>query len=212
MSLPVIAFVGVGNVGGALVPRFLDAGFRVVVGLSPRGNAAELPEAWRDRVTAKPAAEAAAEADAIVLAVPGHVAVDAITALGDVSGKVIIDTTNPIRWDAGPVWNPPAAGSNAAAIAAAAPRARVVKALNTFGAEFHAEPTAGGRPVDTFIAGDTAETRAEVGEWLARVGFAPIDFGPMRNAAVLENTAILWIHLALAAGHGRNFVIGKIPR
>ena len=64
----------------------------------------------------------------------------------------------------------------------------------------------------TFIAGDTAETRAQAADWLARIGFAPIDFGPLRNAAVLENTAILWIHLALAAGHGRDFVIGKIAR
>jgi 8-hydroxy-5-deazaflavin:NADPH oxidoreductase len=212
MSLPVIAMVGVGNVGGALVPRFLDAGFQVVVGLSPKGSAADLPDAWRDRVTAKPAAQAAAEADVIVLAVPGGVAVEAVKALGELKGKVILDTTNPIRWDAGPVWTPPAEGSNAAAIAAASPGARVLKALNTFGAEFHARPSAGGRPVDTFIAGDTAETRAQAADWLARIGFAPIDFGPLRNAAVLENTAILWIHLALAAGHGRDFVIGKIAR
>ena len=30
-----------------------------------------------------------------------------------------------------------------------------------------------------------------------------IDVGPLRNAAALENLAVLWIHLALIAGRGR---------
>jgi hypothetical protein len=34
-------------------------------------------------------------------------------------------------------------------------------------------------------------------------GFEPIDAGPLRNAAVLENLAMLWIHLAMVGGHGR---------
>ena len=39
----------------------------------------------------------------------------------------------------------------------------------------------------------------------ALVGFKPVDAGPLRNAAVLENVAMLWIHLAMAAGHGRDW-------
>jgi len=60
-------------------------------------------------------------------------------ALGDLSGKVLVDCTNPVRWDGGPVWSPPAAGSLTAAVKAAQPSAQVVKAFNGFGAEFHAE-------------------------------------------------------------------------
>ena len=40
-----------------------------------------------------------------------------------------------------------------------------------------------------------------------RAGFSPIDAGPLRNAAVLENVAILWIHLAMVGGRGRDFVL-----
>jgi predicted dinucleotide-binding enzyme len=36
-------------------------------------------------------------------------------------------------------------------------------------------------------------------------GFAPVDAGPLRNAGVLENVAMLWIHLAMAGGQGRDF-------
>jgi hypothetical protein len=38
-----------------------------------------------------------------------------------------------------------------------------------------------------------------------RGGFHPIDAGPLRNASVLENVAMLWIHLATVGGHGRGF-------
>ena len=41
---------------------------------------------------------------------------------------------------------------------------------------------------------------------LARdMGFTPRDAGPLRNAAVLENLAVLWIHLATQSGMGRQF-------
>ena len=39
----------------------------------------------------------------------------------------------------------------------------------------------------------------------AHAGFAPVDAGPLRNAAVLENLAMLWIHLATVGGQGRAF-------
>jgi predicted dinucleotide-binding enzyme len=38
-----------------------------------------------------------------------------------------------------------------------------------------------------------------------KAGFAPVDAGPLRNAAVLENVAMLWIHLATVGGKGRDF-------
>jgi len=43
-------------------------------------------------------------------------------------------------------------------------------------------------------------------------GFTPVDSGPLRNAAVLENLAILWIHLALREGHGRSWAFKKVNR
>lgn len=213
MGDPTIAIIGTGNVGGALGVRMARAGFQVTFGTrSGSADDALLRRAGGD-ATAAPVAEAAAAASTLVLAVPGPAAVDAVRGLGDVSGKILVDCTNPLRWDAGPVWAPPPEGSNAAAIAAAAPGARVVKAFNTFGAEHHADPDLGeGRSADVFIATDDDEARRTIADLAARCGFSPVDAGPLRNAAVLENVAILWIHLATVGGRGREFVLGLHPR
>jgi NADPH-dependent F420 reductase len=156
--------------------------------------------------TSAPPAEAAAWADVVFLAVPGTAAVEVARSLATaLSGKVVVDCNNPLVWKDGPVWTPPAEGSLAAAIAKAAPGARVVKGFNTFGAEFHKDPGRAGSPADVFLASDDAEAKELVTELASRGGFHPIDAGPLRNAPVLENVAMLWIHLATVGGQGRNF-------
>jgi 8-hydroxy-5-deazaflavin:NADPH oxidoreductase len=138
----------------------------------------------------------------VFLAVPGSAAVDVARGLADrLAGKVVVDCNNPLVWKEGPVWTPPAEGSLAAAIAKAATGARVVKAFNQFGAEFHQDP----RGAQVFLAADDAEAKARVTEVARAAGFDPVDSGPLRNAAVLENVAMLWIHLATVGGHGRSF-------
>ncbi|MCA9708889.1 MAG: hypothetical protein KDK70_23795, partial [Myxococcales bacterium] len=103
-------------------------------------------------------------------------------------------------------------GSNSAALAAALPGARVIKAFNTFGAEFHADPSLPGGGADVPIAGDDAEARQRVADLAESAGFTPIDAGPLRNAAVLENVAMLWIHLATVGGHGRSGAFKLVSR
>jgi 8-hydroxy-5-deazaflavin:NADPH oxidoreductase len=58
-----------------------------------------------------------------------------------------------------------------------------------------------------FIAGDDAEAKKTLSEIASKAGFAPLDAGPLRNASVIENVAILWIHMAMVGGHGRNWVL-----
>jgi len=123
----------------------------------------------------------------------------------ELAGKVVVDCNNPLVWKEGPVWTPPPEGSLAAAIAHAAPGARVVKGFNTFGAEFHKEPGRAGVPADVFLAGDDLEAKKLVTEVATQGGFHAVDAGPLRNASVLENLAMLWIHLATVGGQGRDF-------
>ena len=103
------------------------------------------------------------------------------------------------------MWNSPPEGSVAAAIARAVPDAHVVKGFNTFGAEFHKDPGRAGVPADVFLAGDDAGAKKRVIDLATVAGFHAVDAGPLRNAAVLENLAMLWIHLATVGGHGRDF-------
>src|SRR5690606_31044163 len=124
------------------------------------------------------------------------------------------DCTNPVRWSGGPIWAPPAEGSVTQAIAAAHPGVRVVKAFNGFGAEFHADPKlpAIDSGVTVLIAGDDVEAKREVASVAEASGFSPVDAGPLRNAGLLENAAVLWIHLATAGGLGRDIALQLLRR
>ena len=201
-----VAVIGAGNVGGGLGATLSKAGWPVKFGLKdPTKDTKDLLARCQNAEVAD-AASAAAWGDLVFLAVPGAAALQVATSLAkELAGKVVVDCNNPLTWKEGPVWNPPPEGSLAAAIAKAAPGARVVKGFNTFGAEFHADPNHAGVPAQVFIAGDDAAAKGLVTEVATKAGFRVVDSGPMRNAAVLENVAMLWIHLALAAGKGRNF-------
>lgn len=208
-----IAVIGAGNVGGNLGSRLSNVGFPVKFGVREADGAKKALEASAKDASAAPVGEAVAWGDVVFLAVPGSAAVDLAASLADaLAGKVVVDCNNPMTWKDGPVWAPPAEGSLAAAIAKAAPRARVLKGFNTFGAEFHKDPGLAGVPADVFLAGDDAEAKKLVMDIAARAGFRPVDAGPLRNAAVLENVAMLWIHLALAGGQGRNFTFTMARR
>lgn len=211
-SSTTIAIIGTGNVGGALAVRLARAGYAVRLGVRGEKDVSALLERAGSNASVDTPDGAVAAADVVILAVPGKVAVEAATALGRLAGKVLVDTTNPVAWDGGPVLAPPTGGSNAAALAAALPGARVVKAFNTFGAEFHADPSLPGGPVDVQVAGDDAEAKRTVAAIAERSGFTPIDVGPLRNAALLESLAVLWIHLATVGGRGRNAAFKWVSR
>lgn len=207
-----IAIIGTGNVGGNLGARLAQSGHTIRFGSKTGKDVAALLERCAGRATATSIAEAAAWAEVAFLAVPATAAVDAARSLGDFGGKVVVDCTNPLRWQDGPVWTPPAEGSIAQAIAGALPATRVVKAFNGFGAEFHLDPTLGATRADVYMAGDDAAAKGLVAEIATSAGFAPVDAGPLRNAALLENLAILWIHLATVGGRGRNAAFKLLAR
>jgi 8-hydroxy-5-deazaflavin:NADPH oxidoreductase len=208
MATTKISMIGAGNVGGNLGATFSKAGFPVKFGVRAGSDVkAVLERSGKDASSASPA-EAAAWGEVVFLAVPGSAALEVARGLAkELAGKIVVDCNNPLVWKDGPVWTPPAEGSLAQAIAAAAPGARVVKGFNTFGAEFHADPGRAGVAADVFFASDDAEAKKTLAALAEQSGFAPVDAGPLRNAPVLENVAMLWIHLATVGGKGREFVL-----
>ncbi len=206
-----IGIIGTGNVGGALGVRLARAGYSVIFG--SRKDVSPLVAEAGESATQASQEQAAKDADVVFLAVPGNVALEVARTLAPaLVGKVVVDCNNPLRWEAGPVWTPPKEGSLAAAIAAVAPGARVVKAFNGFGAEFHANPSIAGTSADVYVAGDDPDAKKLVSEIATKGGFTAIDAGPLRNAAVLENVAILWIHLAMVGGQGRDVAFKLLRR
>src|SRR5450759_2690288 len=94
-----LAIIGAGNVGGALGTAWAQkAGHEICFGV--RDQKADKTQALLRAIGAKAragtAAEAAAFADIIVLAMLWPAAETAIRAMGSLKGKVILDATNPL--------------------------------------------------------------------------------------------------------------------
>lgn len=88
----------------------------------------------------------------------------------------------------------------------AAPQARVVKAFNTVLAANQAEPAVDGTQLDGFVAGDDQDAKAAVLEVLGKVGYRPLDVGPLSAARYLEGMAFL--NIALNARNGWDWQTG----
>ncbi len=213
MTQAKVAIVGVGNVGAALGERLARSGFALRFGVKPGADVAALLDRCGPNAAAASVAEAAAWADVVFVAVPPPALGDVVAQGGGFEGKIVVDCNNPVSWSEGPVLAPVEEGSLTAKLAQLAPKARVLKGFNVFGAEFHLDPSlAGGQRVDVPLAGDDAAAKQVVADLARQAGFEPIDVGPLRNAALLESFAVLWIHLALVGGQGRDFAFKLLRR
>lgn len=204
-----ITIIGAGNVGATLGLRLLEAGHQVHFGLRS-------PDASKyERLHAAGAVLAGVEdacqpSDVLLLATPWKAAEEAISNMGAIDGKVLIDATNPI----GPGFQLTHAHTDSGGeqVQRWAPSARVVKAFNTTGAENMANPIYPGGPLAMLVCGDDADARAVVANLAADLQFDPVDAGPLQNARLLEPAALLWIKLAVGLGHGRQTGFGFMRR
>ena len=131
--------------------------------------------------------------------------------LGDLSGKTVVDCTNPLgRVEGGLGLTIGHTTSGGEAVQRLLPRARVVKTLNQVGAEIMARndhlPQ---RPV-MFMAGDDAEAKAGVADILRDLGFYALDAGDITKSRLLEPFALVWINQALVRGKGRDWAFAAI--
>ena len=195
-----IAILGAGNMGKGLARRLAAAGEEVVLAARDQKKTAETAKAIGGKVKAA-APSAAANADIIVLAVPHAQAGAALSELGDLTGKVIVDITNAV----GPNLSMAFTGNTSAAeeIQKKAGKAKVVKAFNTLFARF-LEDAGTARP-QVFYAGDDAAAKEKVAALIERMGFEPVDAGPLENARQLEAMGNLAIKMAYGMGRGTTF-------
>ena len=187
-----IGIIGAGHIGGTLGELLAKQGHDVLYGVR-EGSGAPGPKGS--------IAEAAAHGEVVILAVPWGAAEVAIAAAGDLSGKILIDTTHR-GGDAGQ--------SGAEKIAGWAPGARVVKSFNQAGWETLKEPVIGGQRAVMFAAGDDEAARKATIGLGEELGLQMVDAGPLENARLLESLASLWIYLAFAGGQGRDFAFGLL--
>jgi predicted dinucleotide-binding enzyme len=190
-----IAVIGTGDVGGALGPEFAAQGHTIIYGSRDpeRGKVQDLVAKTGELASATTPAEAAAQADIVVLAVPGLLVEEITRSLGDLSGKIIIDPTNPLERRMNRLEHA-VDTSNAEIIQAAAPGAYVVKAFNTLNWRTMVDPESAGGPVSIPLVGDNGRAKDKVAELVSGMGLEPIDVGPLRDARWVEGMLILWIN------------------
>lgn len=188
--------LGSGEVGQALAKGIAADGHEVRIGSRTPGKLAKFSK--RTGIAAGSFAEVAAWGQALVLAVAGTAAVDAIelAGAGNLAGKLVIDTTNPISRE------PPEDGvlryftgpneSLMERLQSAYPGARFVKAFNSVGSGLMVHPILSGGPPTMFYCGNDAEAKAIVAELLERLGWEGADMGGAVAARALEPLAQLW--------------------
>jgi predicted dinucleotide-binding enzyme len=205
----VIAIIGTGNVAKALGPEFAAQGHTIVygsrqpasektlgvVGLTPGKSSAALP------------AEAVVDADIVVMAVPGLLVDEITRGLGDLSGKIIIDPTNPLVGDWATEIDLGVETSNAQIIQAAAPTAYVVKAFSALNWEQMVEPSGS---ISIPIAGNNDAAKKRVATLIAGMGLQPMDLGGVKSARWIEGMTILWINNRITDRPDFEFVLRPV--
>lgn len=194
-SAETFAIIGTGEVGAALGPRFASLGHEIIYGSrSPdREDVQALVAETGEGASATTPFEAAQAADVIVLGLPDDVAEDVVIGLGDLSGKIIIDPTNPMERSL-MTFKHGVETSNAQLIQDQSPNAKVVKAFNTLSWETMVDPETAGGPVSIPLAGDDGGAKKVVAELVEGMGLEPVDVGGVENAHWVEGMLILWIN------------------
>ncbi|MBY5987788.1 NAD(P)-binding domain-containing protein [Roseovarius atlanticus] len=172
-----IGTIGAGQVAQAFARKAAAAGHRMILS-NRRGpeDLAPLASAIGTAVSAA-AREEAAACDIVLLAVPWSQVEDALSGLPDWRGRILIDATNAFDGEGRTV---PDAASSSELVAALAPGARVVKALNaTFMTNFETAPAVGPFRRAIFVSGDDGDAVEQVADLLEQFGFAPVDLGPL---------------------------------
>ena len=197
-----IAIIGTGDVAGALGPEFAAQGNDIVYGSrDPSRDAVKaLLKRTGGEASATSQVEAVEGASIVVLAVPGRLAVEIASSLGDLGGKIVIDPTNHYVRDEVPRLATET--SNGEALQDALPGARVVKAFNTLSWRQMVDPDSSGGPVTIPLVGNDEAAKATVADLVTGMGLEPIDLGPIQNARHVEGMLVLWMHARL---NGRPF-------
>jgi hypothetical protein len=198
-----VGIIGVGNMGSAFARRLSAAGHDVAVTSRNLDEAQKAATSAGGSVRAVPRQEIAANAEILILATPYAQAADALRASGDLTGKTIVDITNPVT----PDYSALAVGFSSSAaeeIAKVVPGARVVKAFNTVFAQVLAARPGSGRSgtVQVFYAGDDDGAKAAVRSLIESIGLEPFDSGPLTNARYLEPLGMLTIYFGYSAQMG----------
>ena len=191
-----IGVIGSATVGQTLAAGLKKHGYDVRIGSRTPDKLAAFSR--QSGIQAGTSADVASWAEAVILAVKGSAAEQAVRDANpaNLRGKAVIDTTNPIA-DA-----PPEDGvlrfftspndSLMERLQAAFPDLRFVKAFNSVGSALMVNPSfAGGKPT-MFYCGNDAAAKDIAAKIIDQLGWEGADMGTAKAARALEPLCQLW--------------------
>lgn len=202
MTKPTIAVIGgTGAEGSGLAVRWAAAGYPIIIGSRSAQKAAvsanELGEPLPPTsapITGATNADAAAQADLIVLSVPYDAQEGTIAQIVDgAQGKIVISVVAPLKPPkVATVWRPPGGSAAQEAQAQLGQTVQVVAAFQNIAAG-HLKDLSWQPNCDVLVTGESKEAKQMVTELAQAAGFVAIDAGPLANAAVVEGLTALLI-------------------
>ena len=203
-----IAIIGTGNIGTALGRSWAKAGHKIHLGVRDLENFKGKEMLGLANVTLHSIGEAVKLSEVILIAAIPPATADIVDAMGNVSGKIIIDTMNSVR------TKPEGYNDTFEALTVLAQGAEVVKCFNSTGFENMTNPVyPGDMHIDMFMAGDSKTAKETVKQLAKDAGFGDCyDFGGNDKEILLEQFALIWINLAMMQGNGRNMAFKILKR
>lgn len=212
-----IGIIGSGVVGQTLGTKLVELGHDVVIGtrdpkkLDEKKNLTGTLNEWLKTVNGKAKVatfqEAAQHGELLINATHGQISVEALKMAGvdKVGPKVLIDTANELDFS-GKGFPALSSGTRSVAINIqnAFPNLKVVKSLNTIGANLMVNPKAlKGGDHTIFMAGNDAGAKAQWAEILKAFGWTDIlDLGDIQAAHGPEMLMAMWLVLYMSTKNG----------
>jgi 8-hydroxy-5-deazaflavin:NADPH oxidoreductase len=209
-----IAFLGIGNVGSALASQLASLGHEVVIAArDPNSKSVQTALAKAPSLSVASSQEAVATAEIIFLATPFSAVSEALKDVADLTGKILVDCTNPVAANLRHGLNSEISGGEF--VQNLVPLAKVVKAFTIYGFEnFENNQYPGYEELKPamLIAGNDPSAKQAISMLCTTMGWEAVDTGDISMSLHLEHMTLLWIKMARVQGRGAGFVWAQLKR